>query len=268
MKKITLTSILFFCAFIALSATIDSLGVFSEKMNKTISVIVVAPEIEGGNSVPTLYLLHGHGGNQNTWSKLQDLKTLSDQYGMLIVCPYGENSWYWDSPTNSSSQFETFISKELPTAIDERYSTIKSPSSRAITGLSMGGHGAMWNALRHPEVFGAAGSTSGGLDVRPFPNNWNMKEQLGELSQNKEVWDNHSVLPILEDIKQCELAIIIDCGVDDFFLDVNRNAHNALLKNGIQHDYIERPGAHNGKYWSNSILYQILFFHNFFSQNK
>ena len=46
-------------------------------------------------------------------------------------------------------------------------SAIPEKRGRAITGLSMGGHGALWNAIRHKDVFGAAGSTSGGVDIRP-----------------------------------------------------------------------------------------------------
>ena len=40
----------------------------------------------------------------------------------------------------------------------------------------MGGHGAMWLGIRHKDVFGAAGSTSGGVDIRPFPQNWSMNK--------------------------------------------------------------------------------------------
>ena len=44
--------------------------------------------------------------------------------------------------------------------------------------LSMGGHGALWNAIRHSDIFGAAGSMSGGVDIRPFPDNWRKFEAV------------------------------------------------------------------------------------------
>ena len=68
------------------------------------------------------------------------------------------------------SRYETFISKELIAYTDKNLNAIPDRSKRAITGLSMGGHGAMWNAIRHQDVFGAVGTTSGGMDIRPFPN--------------------------------------------------------------------------------------------------
>lgn len=122
------------------------------------------------------------------WLQITDLRSLSERYRMIFVCPDGEKSWYWDSPLHAESQFETFISGELPAWIDARYPTIAAREGRAITGLSMGGHGALWNAVRHPDVFGAAGSTSGGVDIRPFPDSWEMKEQLGELKDNPARW--------------------------------------------------------------------------------
>lgn len=68
----------------------------------------------------------------------------------------------------------------------------------------------------------------------------------------------------LDKIQNGDLALIIDCGEQDFFLDVNKALHAKLLERKIDHDFITRPGAHNGKYWNNSIDYQILFFDKFF----
>ena len=89
---------------------------------------------------------------------------------MIIVCPDGGfGSWYWDSPVDAGSQYETYVSNELVTWIDSKYKTIKTRKGRAITGLSMGGQGALYLAFRHQDIFGAAGSMSGGVDIRPFP---------------------------------------------------------------------------------------------------
>lgn len=132
----------------------------------------------------------------------------------------------------------------------------------------MGGHGAMWLSFRHKDVFGAAGSTSGGVDIRPFPNNWEMSKQLGNESDNQEVWNNHTAIMQIDRIKNGELAIIFDCGYSDFFFEVNNDFHKKLLKYKIDHDFLVRPGSHNGEYWKNSIDYQILFFKKFFGKNK
>jgi len=101
-------------------------------------------------------------------------------------------------------------------------------AQQPIVKLSMGGHGAMWLGIRHKDVFGAAGSTSGGVDIRPFPKNWSMNKQLGELASNKRIWDEHTVVNQLDKIQNGDLALIIDCGEDDFFLNVNKDFHDRL----------------------------------------
>jgi|SRR5450759_5197606 len=118
---------------------------------------------------------------QNDWiTKVPAIKEYADQYQLMIVCPDGGfTSWYFDSPVDSTIKYETYISRELIAAIDTKYHTIKDKKGRAITGLSMGGHGAFYLAFRHQDVWGAAGSMSGGLDIRPFPNSWDIPKRLG-----------------------------------------------------------------------------------------
>ena len=196
----------------------------------------------------------------------KNINALEREKGIIFVCPDGKNSWYWDSPKNKDYRYETFVSSEMINYIDKHYKTIADRRGRAITGLSMGGHGALWNAIRHKDVFGAAGSTSGGVDIRPFPKNWLMSEQLGTIEENRQVWDDHTVINQVDKLQNGDLALIVDCGEADFFLDVNKNLHNRLLELKIDHDFITRPGAHNGEYWNNSIDYQILFFSKFFKK--
>lgn len=91
-----------------------------------------------GRRMPVLYLLHGFGGSYTTWQNITDLRPLADARGMIVVCPDGANSWYWDSPLDPASQFETFVAQELPDWIDARYLTIPSREGRAVTGLEHG----------------------------------------------------------------------------------------------------------------------------------
>lgn len=254
------------------AAEVDTVAVFSPSMNKSVKVVYVVPDRalgEKGEKCPVLYLLHGHGGNERTWIGLKpNLPQIADEKGMIFVCPDGKNSWYWDSPLNKNFRYETFVSKELVDYTDAHYNSLRSRDGRAITGLSMGGHGAMWIALRHKAKFGAVGSTSGGVDIIPFPKNWDMSKQLGEYEKNRKRWFNHTVVSQLDSIAPGDLAIIFDCGNSDFFLNVNKELHQMLISRKIDHDFIVRPGAHNGDYWKNSIDYQILFFEKFFKKRK
>lgn len=251
------------------AAKVDTLNVYSAAMDKEIPVIAVSPDKAlNGEKCPVVYLLHGFGDDGTKWTTMKpNLPDIADKEGLIFICPAANrDSWYWDSPKVAESRYETFVSKELIAYVDSHFPTFPTSAKRAVTGLSMGGHGAMWLAIRHKDVFGAVGSMSGGLDIRPFPNNWGMKKYLGERDENLEVWNNHTVINQLDRLKDGELAIIIDCGVDDFFYDVNKAVHERLVTQKVSHDFISRPGGHNNEYWSNSLDYQILFFQKFFQK--
>lgn len=251
---------------------VDTITVKSEKMGRDIKNVVILPA--GYNSpdlqeeqYAVLYLLHGYSGTYCDWIKKKpELQDLATEHSVIIVCPDGQDSWYLDSPIDPQMQYETYMTKELIEFIDNHYRTIADPKFRAITGLSMGGHGAMSLALKHPEVYWQCGSMSGGLDITPFPKSWKIKLRLGEYESNKELWKEHSVQGIVEKLESTDQRIIIDCGIDDFFYKVNTTMHNTLLEKKIAHDFISRPGRHTWDFWCNSIDYQILFFSKGFEQ--
>jgi S-formylglutathione hydrolase FrmB len=248
------------------AAIVDTVETYSASMKKTIKAVVVRPDdYATASALPVVYLLHGYSGNYSDWiMKAKGFEKAVDLYEMIIVCPDGNNSWYWDSPVDPNYKYETYVSKELVNWVDGKYKTIKGRNGRGITGLSMGGHGALYLALKHQDVFGTAGSMSGGVDIRPFPNNWDMVLRLGTYSEHPENWEKYTVINMLHLLKPNSLALIIDCGTEDFFSKVNENLHEQLLYRNIPHDYITRPGAHNWNYWTNSIQYQLLFMNNYF----
>ena len=265
MKKGILLLIISLLSISAKALQTDTVEVFSPSMNIYVKNVVILPaDYDAKTNLPVLYLLHGYGGNHASWIQNKpELPKLATQYGIIIVCPDGKNSWYWDSPLNPLIKYETYVTKELVEYLDKNYKTKKDKSGRAITGLSMGGHGGLWLGIRHQDVFGACGSTSGGVDIRPFPNNWEIKTALGEYQENRQRWNEHTVIEQVNLI-QPETAIIIDCGTEDFFYEVNEKLHKEMLTRKIRHDYITRPGAHDWKYWNNAIEYQMLFFSRFF----
>lgn len=245
-------------------ATVDTVSFFSNQLHKPVKFVIVQPK-QNHTALPTVYLLHGYSGNYAGWVNIApQLQDKADQLQINIICPDGANSWYFDSPIDSTIHYESYIIKELIPYIDQHYPTINSRTKRAITGLSMGGHGGLYLSIRHADLFGAGGSTSGGVDFRPFPNNWEIKKALGDYALNQSLWDANTVMTLVESLKKDQLKIIIDCGLDDFFLKVNRSLHEKLQVLKIDHDYIERPGAHNAAYWKNSIDYQLLFFKKYF----
>lgn len=266
-KKALISGILFLSFSHLNASTVDTVETYSPSMDKRIKAVVIKPDSYPMKAaLPVVYLLHGYSGNYKDWiEKVPKISSYADELDIIIVCPDGNfNSWYFDSPENPELKFETYISKELVSWIDQHYKTIPSPKGRAITGLSMGGHGALYLAFKHSTVFGAAGSMSGGVDLRPFPDNWQLSEVLGPYAKYPHRWEENSVINLVYLLTPTHLALIIDCGTSDFFYKVNMNLHDKLLERNIPHDFITRPGGHNWEYWSNSIPYQLLFMHRYF----
>jgi S-formylglutathione hydrolase FrmB len=273
-KKIKLSffTILLFAFNLSKAATVDTVSIYSNAMHKDFKCVVVKPEIlqQRPIALPVVYLLHGYGGDFSNWiKKVPAIKDYADKYRILIVCPDGDNSsWYFDSPVDSSMRYETYVGKEVPEYIDAHYHTIKNRTARAITGLSMGGHGAFFLAFRHANFFGACASMSGLMDLYSAKNKYELMQRIGDTIQHADNWKNYSVINVIENHPSDSLAIIFDCGMDDPFHTDNKRLHEKMLKLKIAHDYIERPGNHNWNYWANSVEYQLMFFRKYFDAMK
>ncbi|MBO4723324.1 MAG: esterase family protein [Muribaculaceae bacterium] len=239
------------------SSQLQVVEVKSDKMGRNISNLVVLPEqyfIDSSSTYPVLYLLHGYSDDYMAWQNHVDLTKHANKYGFIIVCPDGQDSWYFDSPIDPTYQFETYITQELRNYIESNYRTINDIKHRAITGLSMGGHGALWLAWRHPDIYGMCGSMSGGVDITTIKDHYKIDKRLGKYADNEAVWKSHSVMNLVPTLKpENDQFIIIDDGTSDIFIKDNRALHAALKEHKIKHDYSERPGRHSWDYWVESL---------------
>ncbi|GAA3960805.1 alpha/beta hydrolase family protein [Hymenobacter antarcticus] len=277
LRPLLLALLLAGAATAASAAQVDTLTIPSAAMRKTYRAAVVLPASYAKTKkahYPVLYLLHGAYGHFADWLQhtpdKQLVARLADQYNLIIVLPEGETfSFYLDSPVSPDSQFETYLTKEVLLKIDQTYRTVRDRRGRVISGLSMGGHGALYLSARHPDLYCAAGSMSGALDLRSFnrrlsPADAAQRAQLwapvlGSETENPERFAANSVVSLVDLMQRNNLPLIIDCGVDDGLLEINREVHRRLLYNHTPHDYTERPGAHTWQYWQNALPFQVLF---------
>ena len=259
-----------FSSCLLFAADVDTITISSKAMQKDLKAVVIKPAgyAQSANRFPVVYLLHGYSGSYNNWiNRVPALKQLADDNQVLIVCPDGDTaSWYFDSPVNSRMKFETYIGMEVPAFIDASYKTIPRREARAITGLSMGGHGAMFIGYRHAKTFGGVGSMSGAVDLEGLKKSRLIYGILGDTTTNERYYEDFNVMNIIKDYPADSIALIIDCGVDDFLFAANKKLHEELLKLKTPHDYIERPGKHDWPYWANAVEYHLLFFRNYFDK--
>lgn len=256
------------------AAQVDTLQIESRFLKKKTQAVVITPEAarkKSGKRFPTVYLLHGYSGSFRNWiQKVPALRSAADQYGVIIICPDGSyDCTYIDSPLDSTHQYDSHITFELVAYIDSHYPTDNDRKKRAITGLSLGGHGALTLAWRHSDVFGAAGSMSGAVNLDKLKKYKGLYPILGDTLQQPSNWKTYSFIHMIDRTPAAPLAILFDCGKDDFLIEPNRNLHEKMKRMNIAHTYTEGPGAHTWVYWEQAVAHHLLFFHQYFqSQNQ
>jgi len=271
MKYLLILVFILFLSVTSFAGTVDTVSIFSKSMSKAIKAVVIEPDNykKKSNRFPVVYLLHGYDGWYSNWIiRAPELKNYADTYQTIIVCPDGaKSSWYFNSPIDTAYRYETYIAHEVVDFIDKNYRTLADKKHRAITGLSMGGHGALFLALLHPDIFGAAGSMSGGLDMKEVGYRFDVPLRIGDTLKYPQNWNNYSITGIIDKYTGTTVTIIFDCGIGDIFIEGNRRLHQKMLVLKIPHEYTERPGLHDWAYWRNSVEYQLHYFRNFFNKN-
>ncbi|MEJ0056593.1 MAG: alpha/beta hydrolase family protein [Bacteroidota bacterium] len=280
-----LITILSFGVLCAFAARVDTLDIASGLMKRSYKAVIVTPDTYAASKLPypVVYLLHGGTGKFSDWVKKTPdkmlVQNLADQYNLIFVLPEGETfSFYLDSPVDKGSQFETYLTVDVMGAIDKNYRTVNNRAGRVITGLSMGGHGALYLSARHPDLYCAAGSMSGAVDMKTTnwivtpesvaPRKARFEKILGPDDKIPDQYAIHSVINMVDKMKSNNLKLIIDCGVDDYLIKINRELHQRLVDNKTPHDYTERPGSHTWQYWQNALPYQVLFLYQVLRDNN
>lgn len=211
-------------------------------------------------------LLHGVYGSHWAWAlkgnvhkiaqKLIDEKQLKP---MILVMPsdglFGDGSAYLPHKTED---YEKWIVEDVIEVVREQIEFVKTDTPHFITGLSMGGFGAMRLGAKYSHIFKAF---SGLSSITEF-------SQLKLFVEDFESLDNNvlSKTSVLDEIlaKKDDLSPFrFDCGTDDTLMTYNRALHNSLEKHQISHIYQEFSGEHSWEYWTSHITETLLFFSQF-----
>ena len=213
------------------------------------------------NALPVVYLLHGWAGNYHYWDDIIDCQSYANKYNAIIVCPDGlYDSWYINSPANNENDWSTFFSWDLAPVIAENYNIQQ--DSIFVTGLSMGGHGALYLFETFTEYFRSAGSLSGLLDLTDWSEHYGISRILGlsDSENPKELLKDYSVIWNIEKLKTSENGIIVSCGTEDPLYNINIATIDVCKENDIDVKFISSKGSHNSSYWRSAIDGHFEFF--------
>lgn len=213
------------------------------------------------NPARTLYLLHGYTGCSNDFLYGSSIFQLAIQHNMAVIMPNGENAFYLED-REKNEDFSKYVGKELVDFTRSMFRLSEKREDTFIGGMSMGGYGALINALRYSKTFSKAVSISGAYvelefaDQKRYIPDFNSDEAYQKkVFGDVETMRQRNVDPhfCMEEIRrQGELVpeIYFACGEQDFMISQNRKLHCYMEENNIPHVYYEGEGVHDWTYWN------------------
>ncbi len=268
------------------SAKTECASISSAILGRSVDYCVAFPPGYDGSSnkrFPVLYFLHGLFEDERSWLDRggeQIWETLTEQGAIgnfIVVLPAGGRTFYVNSQ-DGHDRYEDFFIQELVPEIDRKYRTRAVASERGISGVSMGGYGALHLAMRHPDVFGSASAHSAALlpkfpDPLPTEGRWSFYARVlqGPFGSplNESYFDANNPLTLAEHPERfSRLALYFDCGDHDRY-GFNEGAElldRVLSQKNFPHTFALRAGGHGWDYLHEYMHFSLEFESKVFTQ--
>jgi len=242
---------------------------FSDTLRIATSMDVILPQppalsAAGGRArrkpMPTLWLLHGLSDDHTIWQRRTSIERYVAPLNLAVVMPNGFRGFYTDMA--HGYLYWTHLSEELPRLARAFFPLSDKREENFVAGLSMGGYGAFKLALRRPEMFAAAASLSGALDIAGSP-----VRAKGDAFRERESADTFgppeaipgsdndlfALAKKLAKSKGPKPALYQCCGTEDFLCQGNQRFRDHARSLGLDLTYEEGPGQHEWGFWDQWI---------------
>jgi enterochelin esterase-like enzyme len=228
---------------------------------------------------PVVYLLHGATDDETGWIQFGEVHLAADRAiaareipPMIIVMPDAKMTWYIND-YQGEDRYEDMLITEFIPYIDKTYRTRTKKRYRGISGLSMGGYGALITAMRHPDLFTACAAFSSGtwtdeeiitMEEKRYERYYSKLygQNLTGEGRVSEHYKKYSPLHQGKNLPEETLKSVrwyLDCGDDDFLYRGNSALHVLLRERNIPHEYRVRNGGHSWIYWRTGITAGLKF---------
>jgi putative tributyrin esterase len=227
---------------------------------KSVTVVLPPSYSSTGEPFPVLYLLHGFGGNRNTWLQCEDLVSVVDPGRLILVFPESGRSWFINDARGR--RYEDHLVGEVVGRIDDRFNTAACREGRGIGGFSMGGAAALYQALLHGDMFSVVCSSAGAFEAplregdpyhglrgdrrMAIPTTRDHERVWGPVgSETRRKYDPYRLLRNRD--PEYPIGVHLDVGLDDYprMISMNRRMRDALSAASATQQYRERPGGHD-----------------------
>lgn len=239
----------------------------SKILARSVPYCVVLPasfDADKSKRFPILYSLHGLGDNEQffvhsgLWNVVEDLRERGELRDFLIATPAGGATFYINSK-DGKVRYEDFLLQEFFPFIEKRYRAAPGRANRAISGVSMGGYGALHLAFRHPQLFSAVSAHSAAL-IEKLPNFLGAPQSprsrvLGGVfgsPPDSAFWSANSPLTVARTANLAGMKIYFDCGdQDDYGFESGAAALDKILTSRkVPHEFHLYPGRHDPAYFA------------------
>ena len=250
----------------------------SKILSRNVPYCVVLPasfDADKTKHFPILYSLHGLGDNEQflihsgVWNLVEDLRANKELKDFLIATPDGGAGFYINSK-DGKNRYEDFLLQEFFSFIEKLYRVSPGRANRAISGVSMGGFGALHLAFRHPQLFGSVSAHSAAL-IEKLPGflagsapTSPRSRVLGGVFGNPPdpvFWDQNSPIVLARTANLAGLKIYFDCGDnDDYGFYAGATAlDKALSSRHMAHEFHLYPGRHDAAYFAEHLPASLAF---------
>ena len=231
---------------------------FSGTLGREVDYQVIVPgdydaRAAAGTRYPVLYLLHCAGctkANETFWGAA-DGDSIVDAMDIIVAAPNDGSgdgpysfSWWLDSPVLEGYRFSTFVGGEFKDLIDSLYATLPDKPHTGIAGHSMGGYGALHNALEFPDIYGSAFSAQWLLSLPDHDDEFGLPRLLGNITENRENWVAADIISQAHRFKDAGIHLRFYSGPNGWFDEDNRKLDSALSDLEVEHVYFTNDDGH------------------------
>jgi len=262
----------------------------SNILHRPVRYCVMLPpnyDAEKSKKYPALYFLHGLGENEQMllrsggWGLIQDLQREKKVGDFLLIAPEGRRTFFINSAEGRERYSDFFLTEFLP-YIETKYRVLRERRSRGVTGLSMGGFGALRFAFAHPELFGSVSAQSPALITEATRElNADLRDAgplarlMGSVFGNPidvAHWNQNNPFQLARK-NQAQLRnqlIYINCGQQDEygFAQGASTMHKQLVAEKVPHEFHLYSGHHDAEYFLSHLGETIEFHWRAFTNGK
>jgi len=248
------------------------LTVKSAALKGRVDVSVYIPgQAKNQENLPVIVLLHGVYGSHWAWTlkggihrTLAKMVAAQEVQPFILVMPsdglWGDGSGY---VPHYQQNFQKWIGEEVPAIIRQQIKEVGGLSNFYISGLSMGGYGAIRIGTLYSEIYRGISAHSSLTNVSELQDfvveNWSK----GLKNQNFD-----ALIDLIKRHRKTLPPLRFDCGKADGLFKANELLHQQLTEVKVSHQFEVFEGRHSWEYWSKYIQQTFHFFEKLECQPK